>query len=251
VIVSARQRNTVQLQVFVNVGDSTTRWCAENAIKLSSVRAVLLTSLAPQYASGLPGLLLSLSALGVGNLLVVGPAGLQGLLDSMEVFTNRRYPEIEVREFAVFQFEETKIELEKLIIYVQTMAAVDSEGNPSHVFSLSFDICLNNQGESVRHFNVGVLSLAEAGHVKPSTDQIIAQLVSRGSKCLLVKPLNVDLPYRVAKELLDAPCSLHGIAAFVFSVGIVPFKVTRVVSLVYMYVFVFVCVCIYIFCRRT
>lgn len=223
-IVSLRQRDIVQMQVFVNVGDSTTRWCAENAIKLSTVRAVLLTSLAPQYASGLPGLLLSLSALGVGNLLVVGPAGLQGLLDSMEVFTNRRYPEIQVREFALFQSEETKIELEKLIIYVQTMAAVDSEGKPSHVFSLSFDICLNYQGERERHFNVGVLSLTEAEHVTPSIEQIVFQLVSRGSKCLLVKPLNVDLPFRAAKELLEKTCSSHGITAFVFSVGLAPFK---------------------------
>ena len=125
VIVSARRMGKILQQLFVNVGDSTTRWCAEHAVKLSNVRGVLLTSLAPQHVSGLPGLLLSLSTLGVGSLLIAGPAGLQGMLDSMEVFTNRRYPEVEVREFTVLDTVETAIELGKFKVGVQTMASVD------------------------------------------------------------------------------------------------------------------------------
>ena len=35
---------------------------------------------------------------GVGTLTVIGPPGLQGLLDSMAVFTNKKYPELDVVE---------------------------------------------------------------------------------------------------------------------------------------------------------
>jgi hypothetical protein len=47
------------------------------------------------------------------------------MLDSMEVFTNRRYPEVEVREFTVLGTEETTIDLGKFKVGVQPMASVD------------------------------------------------------------------------------------------------------------------------------
>ena len=48
---------------LINVGDTTQRFCGENRIKLSRVRCVIVTSLAPHNVSGLPGILLCLSSL--------------------------------------------------------------------------------------------------------------------------------------------------------------------------------------------
>ena len=48
---------------LINVGDTTQRFCGENRIKLFPVRCVIITSLAPHNVSGLPGILLCLSAL--------------------------------------------------------------------------------------------------------------------------------------------------------------------------------------------
>ena len=54
---------TILSSCLINVGDTTQRFCGENRIKLSRVRCVIVTSLAPHNASGLPGILLCLSSL--------------------------------------------------------------------------------------------------------------------------------------------------------------------------------------------
>jgi len=83
--------NAVHLRVLINCGDSTQRFCGDNRIKLSRVCLVILTSLAPHNMSGLPGIILCLSDLGVGKLKIIGPAGLKNLLHQMKGFTNRRF----------------------------------------------------------------------------------------------------------------------------------------------------------------
>lgn len=62
----------------------------EYRIKLKDIRCICLTALCPAYASGVPGIILALSDLGVGNITIIGPPGLQGLISNMHCFTNRR-----------------------------------------------------------------------------------------------------------------------------------------------------------------
>jgi hypothetical protein len=83
---------------LINAGDSSQRFCGDNRMKLSRIKCIILTSLAPHNVSGLPGMILCLSSLGVGHLKIFGPPGTQGLIDSMSTFINRRYPELIVVE---------------------------------------------------------------------------------------------------------------------------------------------------------
>ena len=77
-------------RVLINCGDSTQRFCSEHKLKLSKVSAILITSLAPRNISGLPGVILTLSSLGIGKIKLIGPYGLQGIIDNMTTFVNRR-----------------------------------------------------------------------------------------------------------------------------------------------------------------
>ena len=96
--VSRKSRYALENEVvgccLINAGDSTQRLCNENKIKLSKISVVILTSFAPQNISGLSGILLSLSDLGVGSITICGPTGLDALLDVMTPFTNRKYPQL-------------------------------------------------------------------------------------------------------------------------------------------------------------
>ena len=84
---------------LVNVGDGCQKFFGENGIKLNKVQAIVLTSFAPHNVSGLPGVLLAMSSLGVGALTIVGPPGLAGLVENMGVFVNRRYPVLRLVEW--------------------------------------------------------------------------------------------------------------------------------------------------------
>ena len=71
----------IQERILINVGENTTRYCSENSIKLFKLSGVVLTSLSPQYVAGLPSLLLTLSSLGVGQIKIIGPIGIGGLIE--------------------------------------------------------------------------------------------------------------------------------------------------------------------------
>jgi hypothetical protein len=88
--------------ILLNAGDSTQKFCNEYKIKLRQVSSVFLTSLAPHNISGLPALLLSLSDLGNKNLDIIGQIGTSSLLESMKVFTNRRYGDYTMFDFMIF-----------------------------------------------------------------------------------------------------------------------------------------------------
>ena len=77
-------------KLLVNAGDGLVRCCVDRGVKLSKVRCLLCSSLAPHCSAGLPGLLLSLSSLGVGELWLVGPSGTKGLYASMLPLVNRQ-----------------------------------------------------------------------------------------------------------------------------------------------------------------
>ena len=77
-------------KVLLNAGDGLARCCVDRGVKLSKVRCVVCLSLAPHCTAGLPGLLLSLSSLGVGEVTLVGPNGMRGLYASMLLLVNRK-----------------------------------------------------------------------------------------------------------------------------------------------------------------
>lgn len=93
----------------------------ENGIKLAKVSSILLTSLGTQYTSGLSGVLLTLSSLGVGHVRIIGPAGLCGLMHSMDCFTNRKYPEVEVIEIEEHHIEPLLVPLTYLDVKIYTV----------------------------------------------------------------------------------------------------------------------------------
>jgi ribonuclease BN (tRNA processing enzyme) len=87
--VSGGARKVVAI-CLINAGDSVQKFCNENRIKLKMVTCVFVTSLVPHNVAGLPGLILSLSSLGVETLSIIAPPGIKGLLDVMIPFTNRQ-----------------------------------------------------------------------------------------------------------------------------------------------------------------
>lgn len=80
---------------LVNVGDSSLRVMQQHRVKLSTINTIIITSLASHNCSGLSGVLLSLSDLGVAKVTIIGPKGIDILLDTITPFTNRKYPSVE------------------------------------------------------------------------------------------------------------------------------------------------------------
>lgn len=58
---------------LINAGENVQRYCFEHKIKLSKIRNILLTTISVETVGGLPGLLLTLSGIGVNKVRVVGP----------------------------------------------------------------------------------------------------------------------------------------------------------------------------------
>lgn len=85
------EESDIVAKYMLNCGDSTQRFCADNKIKLRKLRFIGVTSLAPHNISGLPGIILCLSDLGVGELHIVGPCGLRGVIENSFPFVNRRF----------------------------------------------------------------------------------------------------------------------------------------------------------------
>lgn len=76
---------------MLNAGDSVQRYCTEHKFKLFKVECIILTSLSPHNVSGLAGILLSLSSMGVGKVTIIGPQGTEGFVNALTPFVNRRY----------------------------------------------------------------------------------------------------------------------------------------------------------------
>ncbi|KAK6588200.1 hypothetical protein RS030_6901 [Cryptosporidium xiaoi] len=58
---------------LINAGENTQRYCFEHKVKLSKLRLILLTDISIETVGGLPGLLLTLSGIGVQRLRIIGP----------------------------------------------------------------------------------------------------------------------------------------------------------------------------------
>lgn len=83
-------RSSTYALCLLNAGDSLQRYCMDNNVKLSKLSCVAFTSLSPHNTSGLPGLILALSSLGVASITLLGPPGLQSYVHSIQQFVKRR-----------------------------------------------------------------------------------------------------------------------------------------------------------------
>lgn len=96
VVVETTLPNAMRSAVFplclVNAGDSIQRFCMDGNVKLSKLQFIVITSLSPHCISGLPGLILGLSGIGLEQLTVIGPLGLGSYVNSTRAFANRAYP---------------------------------------------------------------------------------------------------------------------------------------------------------------
>ena len=104
VLVSAEFDNktidVIASRILIGVGDCTQRLCMDRQVKLSKVTCLFIPSLAPHNISGLPGMILELSRLGVEKVDIFGPRGLKAFVDTSQAFCSRQYPKLILREFA-------------------------------------------------------------------------------------------------------------------------------------------------------
>ena len=218
-------------RILINAGDSTTRYCSENAIKLAKISCILLTSLGVQNTSGLAGILLSLSALGVGKVIIIGPAGLAGLLQSMLPFTNRNYPELDVKEIGTSQDPDlqqpivTPLQHFSVLVYPMTIASPIQESKAQkdenssssshfqvcHVFTLSFvlhtrtrhstltdvtvecdDIDEEEDSSHSTNISLGILSTSQKLNLKPSVKDMINTFKAQGANTMISFPMDIN-----------------------------------------------------------
>ena len=69
-------------QCLINVGESLQR---------SKLNTIMVSSLSPHHTSGLPGLIIALSGLGLAEVNIIGPPGLDSYVNATKAFANRRY----------------------------------------------------------------------------------------------------------------------------------------------------------------
>ncbi len=109
---SAFETTKVYDRIIINPGDSCLKFCLEYGIKLVKVSTIVITSMVSRNFSGLPSLILSLSDLGLGKVVIIGPPGIEGIIENMTPFVNRKYPEIEIIKISlnssnIFYFTES------------------------------------------------------------------------------------------------------------------------------------------------
>ena len=124
--------------ILINCGDSTQQICLQLKIKLHKLSCIIITSLSPCHISGLPGIILSLSNLGVERLKIVGPAGIKGYIACMKVFTFRNYPILDIVECGDYSYND------KLAIVKFQLIGVSLEIAPvwpTAVCCLYYNVC--------------------------------------------------------------------------------------------------------------
>ena len=76
--------------ILLNCGDCVQRCCMDNAIKLNKLKIILISSLCPHNISGLPGLLLYLSGIGLDSTILIGPPGIKQFVEACKLFVNKK-----------------------------------------------------------------------------------------------------------------------------------------------------------------
>ncbi len=176
-------------RTLINCGDGTQRFCMDNRIKLIKLSCILLTSLSPIHVSGLAGILLGLSDLGVGNVTLVGPSGLQGYLQSMQAFCNRKYPVlrvIEVNKEMNIEDIDVYVNVHVRPIFVKTSSDKDEKGEEQEPTTIALCAILyrkrnNGQQKQVQQgtketqgtsqVHVSIVSFASRFAIEPSVEE--------------------------------------------------------------------------------
>ena len=214
---------------LVNVGDGVQKFFGENGVKLSKVQTIVLTSYAPHNVSGLPGVLLSMSGLGVGALTIVGPPGLAGLLQNMGVFVNRRYPILKLLEWGCDDMpvlvvtggarEVAELQSSHLRVHIHPLRA---HGGDS-VFALASSFALTSSSNQSSHLWVASVPVATSFSMEPSLHDMV-QHAAEQSQCTLVSffPVQLDVLGAHHHAAIESACSASGVRGLVFQGGVNP-----------------------------
>lgn len=108
---------------LVNAGDSIQKFAMDSNVKFSKLQFIVITSLSPHCVSGLPGLILGLSGIGLASLTIIGPIGLAKYMDSAKAFTNRMYPVCEYVELVDCSEKVVEFSLDRMGDLARTLVA--------------------------------------------------------------------------------------------------------------------------------
>lgn len=164
--------------------------------------AIIITSFAPHNYSGLPGILLSLSDLGVGQVTICGPPGLTAILHLMSPFTNRKYPEITIVEVT----EETRIvNLDSMILCIQPVCADTTiKSSPiaiSTIIKVTNEEKSNIPIQSVR--NLVIAPIESKFNTIPCMQDILSWGRQNDCRLVIFIPLTVYTENCLSQNLLD------------------------------------------------
>jgi hypothetical protein len=185
--------NNIITRCLINTGDSTQRYCSENKIKLLKVSCIILTSLSPHHISGLPGILLTLSSLGVGYITIIGPTGITPLIDIITPFTNRRYPEINIIQINGDDNDPKYIELEYMNIYIKPIWRGDRTGYPIAIAASIWPILKNRFCLlSTMSSTISIIPEDSTFSTYPSLNQLMKWSIQCCSKIILIVTLSTS-----------------------------------------------------------
>lgn len=178
---------------LINVGDSTLRFCEEIKEKLFHVIVIIITSFAPHNYSGLPSVLLTLSDLGVGNITIFGPPGLEGILHLMSPFTNRKYPEINIVEV---KKDIEIIKIDTITIFIQPVWVKDdnNDNNSSSPIAISSIITSNYiENELSKTSSLLITPIEYNFNTYPNINDILKWGNQNDCKVTLFIPLTIEI----------------------------------------------------------
>ena len=78
-----------EYKYLFNVRDGTQRLCMEHSIRLSKLKMVFFSRIAPDTLGGFPGMILSIYDMGIRELSIYGPEGIAAYIISLQLFINR------------------------------------------------------------------------------------------------------------------------------------------------------------------
>jgi len=197
---------------LINCGDSTLRFCEEIKEKLINVIAIIITSFAPHNYSGLPSILLTLSDLGVGNITIFGPPGLEAILYLMSPFTNRKYPEINIKEI---KNDIENIKLDNIItISIQPIWANNNNNNnnnnssPIAISSIITSTYIENN--IIKKSSLLITPIEYNFNIYPNIKDILKWGNQNYCKVTLFIPLTIDINKKfINNNNLNELCKIY------------------------------------------
>ena len=160
-------------RILINVGDGCQKYCNEQGIKLSSITTICITSLAPHNISGLPGIVLSLSSLGVGAVTIIGPPGLDGVVANMDRFIRCQFP---LKNICIIENDNYEFTIDKLVNITCNTIRVKTKNDNGKIVALSYEFqLLSNRTKEVMKNSLRVVAfpVANSFETSPSLNQMI------------------------------------------------------------------------------